>query len=89
MSAVSVLMYSTPTCPYCRMAESLLRSKGVAPQQIRVDRDPQQRQIMMTRSHGRHTVPQIFIGEQHVGGYDDLAALDKKGLLDGLLRGES
>lgn len=88
MSSVPVLMYSTPSCPYCRMAESLLRSKGVTPEQVRVDRDPQQRQVMMARSHGRHTVPQIFIGERHVGGYDDLAALDKKGLLDGLLRGE-
>jgi len=88
MSSVPVLMYSTPSCPYCRMAESLLRSKGVTPEQVLVDRDPQQRQVMMARSRGRHTVPQIFIGEQHVGGYDDLAALDKKGLLDALLRGE-
>jgi len=81
-----VIMYSTGVCPYCQMAERLLRSKGVADvDKIRVDLDPQRRVEMMERT-GRRTVPQIYIGETHVGGYDDLAALDRAGELDELLR---
>jgi len=81
-----VMMYSTGVCPYCQMAERLLRSKGVADvDKIRVDLDPQRRVEMMERT-GRRTVPQIYIGETHVGGYDDLAALDRAGKLDELLR---
>jgi len=81
-----VIMYSTGVCPYCQMAERLLRSKGVADvDKIRVDLDPQRRVEMMERT-GRRTVPQIYIGETHVGGYDDLAALDRAGKLDELLR---
>ena len=80
-----VLMYATGVCPFCVMAERLLRSKGVADiEKIRVDVDPARRIEMMQRT-GRRTVPQIYIGERHVGGYDDLAALDRAGGLDPLL----
>ncbi|QWE22487.1 glutaredoxin 3 [Polynucleobacter sp. AP-Jannik-300A-C4] len=80
-----VLMYSTQVCPYCVMAEKLLQKKGVTNlEKILIDRDPAQREIMMTRT-GRRTVPQIYIGETHVGGYDDLVALDRSGQLDSLL----
>ena len=82
-----VLMYTTGTCPYCTMAERLLKSKGVAEiEKIRVDLDPQVRTAMMERT-GRRTVPQIYIGETHVGGFDDLSALDRGGKLDALLNG--
>jgi glutaredoxin 3 len=85
MSAV-VKMYATNVCPYCIMAERLLRAKGVdAIDKIRVDLHPELRQEMMQRT-GRRTVPQIYIGERHVGGYDDLAALDRAGGLDPLLK---
>ena len=78
-------MYSTQVCPYCVMAEKLLQKKGVQNiEKILIDRDPAQRVIMMTRT-GRRTVPQIYIGDTHVGGFDDLAALDRAGKLDGLL----
>ena len=80
-----VTMYSTQVCPYCVMAEKLLLEKGVAHlEKILIDRDPQQREAMMTRT-GRRTVPQIYIGDTHVGGYDDLVALDRAGKLDPLL----
>jgi len=80
-----ILMYATGVCPYCVMAEKLLRAKGVADiEKIRVDLDPARREEMMSRT-GRRTVPQIYIGERHVGGYDDLAALDRAGGLDPLL----
>ena len=80
-----VLMYSTGVCPYCVMAERLLRSKGVQEiEKVRVDIEPARREEMMTRT-GRRTVPQVYIGETHVGGFDDLAALDKAGKLDPLL----
>ncbi len=78
-------MYSTGVCPFCQMAERLLRSKGVAAiDKIRVDLEPERRVEMMEKT-GRRTVPQIYIGETHVGGYDDLAALDRAGRLDELL----
>lgn len=80
-----VTMYSTQVCPYCVMAEKFLQKKGVPNlEKILIDRDPAQREIMMTRT-GRRTVPQIYIGETHVGGYDDLVALDRAGQLDPLL----
>ena len=80
-----VLMYSSGVCPYCTMAERLLKNKGVdAIEKIRIDLDPQQRSAMMQRT-GRRTVPQIYIGDTHVGGFDDLSALDKAGKLDALL----
>jgi glutaredoxin 3 len=79
-------MYSTGVCPYCVQAERLLTAKGVAAiDKIRVDLDPARRQEMMERT-GRRTVPQIYIGEFHVGGYDDLVALDRAGRLDPLLK---
>lgn len=80
-----VLMYSTAVCPYCVRAEQLLVRKGVtAIEKVRVDLEPERRSEMMERT-GRRTVPQIYIGETHVGGYDDLAALDRAGKLDPLL----
>ena len=80
-----ITMYSTGVCPFCQMAERLLRAKGVAAiDKIRVDLDPERRVEMMEKT-GRRTVPQIYIGETHVGGYDDLAALDRAGRLDELL----
>jgi len=78
-------MYSTAVCPYCQMAERLLRGKGVAEiEKVRIDSDPALRDEMMQKT-GRRTVPQIYIGDTHVGGYDDLAALDRAGGLDPLL----
>jgi len=83
----NVLMYSTGVCPYCVRAEMLLKQRGVAEiEKIRIDLDPQQREAMMART-GRRTVPQIYIGDTHVGGFDDLAALDKAGGLMPLLNG--
>ena len=80
-----VIMYTTGFCPYCKMAESLLRAKGVQDiEKIRIDLEPQQRIEMMGKT-GRRTVPQIYIGEKHVGGYDDLVQLDRAGELAVLL----
>lgn len=80
-----VIMYTTGTCPYCTMAERLLKSKGVDEiEKIRIDIDPAQRTLMMEKT-GRRTVPQIYIGDTHVGGFDDLSALDREGRLDPLL----
>jgi glutaredoxin 3 len=82
-----VRMYSTAVCPYCNMAERLLKSKGIDEiEKIRVDLEPDQRVLMMEKT-GRRTVPQIYIGETHVGGFDDLSALDREGRLDALLQG--
>ena len=82
-----VLMYSTGVCPYCVRAEQLLTRKGVtAIEKIRVDLEPERRAEMMERT-GRRTVPQIYIGDTHVGGFDDLYALDLDGKLDPLLQG--
>lgn len=84
-----VLMYSTAVCPYCVRAEQLLRARGVAEiEKVRVDLDPERRAEMMEKT-SRRTVPQIFIGETHVGGCDDLIALDQAGRLLPLLSGES
>ncbi len=80
-----VTMYSTGVCPYCQMAERLLSAKGVAVDKIRIDLEPQRRAEMMEKT-GRRTVPQIYVGDTHVGGYDDLAALDRAGKLDELLQ---
>ena len=85
MSAPKVLMYVTDWCPYCERARSLLADKGVAVEEIDVDLMPGAREEMRARS-GRDTVPQIFIGESHVGGSDDLQALDADGRLDVLLK---
>jgi glutaredoxin 3 len=80
-----VTMYSTAFCGYCTRARALLDRKGVSVHEIKVDEDPADREAMLKRSGGRRTVPQIFIGERHVGGYEDLAALDRSGELDRLL----
>jgi glutaredoxin 3 len=79
-----ILMYTTRWCPFCVMAKRLLAAKGVAVDEVAVDTDPARREEMMARS-GRRTVPQIFIGDRHLGGFDDIAALDHKGQLDPLL----
>lgn len=82
-----VTMYSTAVCPYCVRAEQLLRQRGVDTiDKIRIDTDPALRDEMMSRT-GRRTVPQIYIGDTHVGGFDDLAALDRAGGLVPLLAG--
>ena len=82
----AITMYATGVCPYCIRAEQLLRSKGVTEiQKIRIDQDPEQRAVMMERT-GRRTVPQIYIGERHIGGCDDLYALDRAGGLEPLLK---
>ena len=81
-----VIMYSTEVCPYCLRAEGLLRARGVVEiEKISVDTDYQLRLDMMKKT-GRRTVPQIYIGERHIGGYDDLAALDRAGELVKLLQ---
>ena len=82
----SVEMYLTQWCPYCAMAKRLLGDKGWQWMEIDVEADPARRAEMVERS-GRGTVPQIFVGDQHVGGYDDLAALERAGELDALLAG--
>jgi glutaredoxin 3 len=83
----TVTMYCTAVCPYCVRAEMLLKQRGVTDiQKIRIDVNPEQRAIMMERT-GRRTVPQIYIGDTHVGGYDDLAALDRANGLLPLLAG--
>ncbi len=82
-----VVMYSTLVCPYCMRAEALLKQRGVAEiTKILIDKNPAERAVMMERT-GRRTVPQIYIGQTHVGGYDDLAALDRAGGLTPLLNG--
>jgi glutaredoxin 3 len=82
--AAHVLMYSTGWCPYCQRAERLLRERGAQPEIIDLDAEPARRAEMMARS-GRRTVPQIFVGDTHVGGCDDLVALDRDGGLVPLL----
>jgi glutaredoxin 3 len=81
-----VEIYTTQTCPYCAMAKRLLQKKGVTYTEIDVGRDPGVRVKMTQRAGGRRTVPQIFIGGQHVGGCDDLHDLDDAGRLDSLLK---
>jgi glutaredoxin 3 len=82
-----VVMYTSAVCPYCVRAERLLDAKGVTDiEKIRVDLDPEQKMLMMQKT-GRRTVPQIYVGDTHVGGFDDLYALDQAGRLDPLLNG--
>jgi glutaredoxin 3 len=85
MRTPEITMYVKATCPYCIAAQRLLKSKGVSWQEVSLLAEPQRRAEMIERS-GRHTVPQIFIGETHVGGFDDLQALDRAGRLDSLLQ---
>ena len=82
---LKVTMYCTEVCPYCVRAEQLLKRRGVTEiEKIRIDLLPEQRDIMVAKT-GRRTVPQIYIGERHVGGFDDMAELDRVGKLDNLL----
>ena len=82
----TVEIYTTPFCGYCRMAKQLLVRKGVAYTEIDVSADPARRAAMVERAGGRRTVPQIFVGETHVGGCDDLYALERAARLDPLLK---
>ena len=82
-----VTIYTTAFCPYCLSAKALLRRKNVEFAEVDVSHDVEERRHMMAKAHGRRTVPQIFIGEKHVGGSDELHALDRQGKLDPLLAG--
>jgi glutaredoxin 3 len=83
-----ITIYTTATCPYCLAAKALLRKKNAPFTEIGVDGDAVARAAMTQRAHGRRTVPQIFVGERHIGGSDDLHALDAAGELDPLLKAE-
>jgi glutaredoxin 3 len=85
MSAAAIVMYATEWCPYCERARSLLRAKGANFEEYDIEALPERRDEMLTRT-GRRTVPQIFIGERHIGGSDDLYALEAAGQLDALLQ---
>lgn len=80
-----VTIYATQLCGFCHAAKRLLKSKNVALEEIDVWRQPERRQEMMARANGRHTVPQIFIGDTHIGGCDELFALERGGKLDPML----
>ena len=80
-----VEIYTSPLCGFCHAAKRLLKNKGVEYSEINVTLNAEKRQEMMTRANGGHTVPQIFIGDTHVGGFDDMAALESAGKLDALL----
>lgn len=86
-SMPKVTIYTTPFCPYCHSAKALLKRKNVEFSEIDVSFDHEERQRMLAKAHGQRTVPQIFIGETHVGGSDDLHALERQGKLDPLLAG--
>jgi glutaredoxin 3 len=85
MNTPDIVMYSTHMCAYCDRARNLFSRKQVPFHEIKIDDHPDQRDLMLQRSGGRRTVPQIFIGERHIGGFDEMAALDRKGELDPLL----
>ena len=89
MSQPAITIYTTPTCPFCVRAKALLNHKGVSFDEIDVAADPELRIAMMQRANGRRSVPQIFIGDHHVGGSDDLYDLERAGKLDTLLKGEN
>jgi len=82
-----VTIYSSPFCGFCDAAKRLLKGKGIDFEEIDVAMNPDKREEMLARANGRHTVPQIFIGETHIGGYDDLSALDRADKLSALLAG--
>lgn len=88
MSAPEVTLYSTAICPYCVAAKNFLKSKGVAWNEVRIDLDPEAMRRMRERT-ARTSVPQIFVGDTHVGGYDDMMALHRQGRLEPLLAGET
>lgn len=81
----TVEIYTSPLCGFCHAAKRLLTDKGVSFAEIDLSREPTRRAEMMDRANGRHTVPQIFVGDSHVGGCDDLYALERAGKLDALL----
>ena len=83
MSKIEV--YSTAVCPYCVAAKNLLKARGLEWTEVRVDTDPEQRETMLARSGGARTVPQIFVNDQHVGGFEELAAADRSGKLKQML----
>jgi glutaredoxin 3 len=83
-SPSNITLYTSAVCPYCVAAKNFLRSRGQAWQEVRVDLDPRQRERMVARA-GRTSVPQIFIGDVHVGGYDDMIAMHRRGALEPLL----
>lgn len=89
MSQPTITIYTTPTCPFCVRAKALLDQKGASFDEIDVARDPSIREAMMRRANGRRSVPQIFIGDLHVGGSDDLYDLEHAGKLDSLLKGKN
>lgn len=89
MSQPTITIYTTPTCPFCVRAKALLDQKGASFDEIDVARDPSIREAMMRRANGRRSVPQIFIGDLHVGGSDDLYDLESAGKLDSLLNGKN
>lgn len=82
---MNVEIYSTAACPYCVAAKNLLKAKGLAYTETRIDTDPAKFAEMLKRSNGRRTVPQIFVNDSHVGGYDDLIAADRSGRLAQML----
>lgn len=84
---LEVIMYWKPGCPYCASAEALLQQKGITPIKFRIDNDSNLRAEMIEKSGGRKTVPQIFINGRHIGGCDDLYALEEQNALDSLLKG--
>jgi glutaredoxin 3 len=86
-NATDIVVYSTGWCPYCVRARALLERKGLPFREIKIDENPAEREAMLARSGGRRTVPQIFVGDYHVGGFDELYALDKAGKLDALTAG--
>ncbi len=81
----AVIIYTSATCSYCVRAKSLLSQKGISFTEIRVDKDEEKRKEMLVRSNGQRTVPQIFINDRHIGGYEELWALEQKGQLDRLV----
>ncbi len=83
----TVEIYTSPTCGYCHAAKRLLTMKEVSFIEYDLMQQPEKRDEMLSRANGRHTVPQIFVGDTHVGGYDDMAALERSGKLDPLLAG--
>ena len=90
MTSPNIVMYSTKVCPFCQRAERLLKERGVEHiEKILIDEDTTRREEMLARSGGRRTVPQVFIGDKHIGGFDDLSKLDREGGLMPLLSGRS
>ncbi|MDQ3268683.1 MAG: glutaredoxin 3 [Pseudomonadota bacterium] len=86
--APEITLYTSAICPYCVAAKNFLQSKGQSWTEVRIDQDPEERERMVARAK-RTSVPQIFIGETHIGGYDDMIALHRKGGLEPLLAGEA